>query len=200
MDNGAKRYFTTAEIAAICDVSIVCVGDWIRAGKLKAYRPPRGHYRVRRRDFVAFLQANAMPIPPGLADHDTVRVVVVDDEPMVRAVVANILEATGTIAVHVAADGFEAGKLVAELRPDVVVLDLRMPGLDGATVCRRIRSDPHTAHTRVLFLTGYQDPTSLEIIRECGADGYITKPFVAQELIDAVRGLGTVTAYCPAEI
>jgi len=189
-----KTYFTTAEVAAICEVTPVCVGNWIRSGKLAAYRPPRGHYRVTRQDLLAFLRANGMPIPPAVEGGAALRVVVVDDEPMVRAVVANILEADGTIEVATAADGFEAGTLVADLQPDAVILDLRMPGLDGATVCRRIKNNPRTAATRVLFLTGYTDPGNLALIQKCGADGYLAKPFVAAALIEAVRGLAGTAA------
>jgi excisionase family DNA binding protein len=185
----SKPYFTTAEIAEICDVSIVCVGNWIRAGTLRAYRPPQGHYRVSPEDLLAFLHGSGMPTPPEVRDQSVLRVVVVDDEPMVRAVVANILEAAGDMEVITAADGFEAGKVVTDRQPDVVILDLRMPGLDGATVCQRIKNDPRTAHSRVLFLTGYTDPDNLNLIRSSGADGYIAKPFVAKSLIDAVRGL-----------
>jgi len=105
---------------------------------------------------------------------------------MVRAVVANILENTGCVDVLIAGDGLDAGRLVADHRPDVVLLDLRMPGMDGATVCRRIRNDPDTAQTRVIFLTGHIDPDSLALIRDSGADGYIPKPFESQDLIDAV--------------
>jgi CheY-like chemotaxis protein len=118
------------------------------------------------------------------------RVLVVDDEPMVRAVVANILEAAGGMEVATAADGFEAGKLVADLHPHAVVLDLRMPGLDGATVCRRIKNDPRTADIRVLFVTAYTDPDNLNLIRTAGADGYLSKPFAAQELVEAVLDVG----------
>ena len=79
MDPKANQYFTTAEIAEICDVSIVSVGNWIRAEKLQAYRPPRGHYRVSRKDFILFLNESGMPMPRGLEDGVAIRVLVVDD-------------------------------------------------------------------------------------------------------------------------
>jgi len=132
-----------------------------------------------------------------VAGRSALRVLVVDDEPMVRAVVANLLEAVGGMEVFTAADGFGAGKLVVDLQPDAVILDLRMPGLDGATVCQRIKNDPRTADTRVLFLTGYTDPDNLNLIRACGADGYIAKPFAAKDLIEAVRGLVPPVAFPP---
>ena len=122
-------------------------------------------------------------------DEASLRVLVADDEPMVRAVVANILETGGDMDVAVAADGFEASQLVAEFDPDVAVLDLCMPGIDGAATAKRIRNDPRTAHTRILFLTGHEDAESLALIKACGADGYISKPFVAKDLIEAVRGI-----------
>jgi two-component system response regulator VicR len=185
----ASARLSVAEIAVWCDVSTTEVNGWIESGRLQAERPPRGHYEVARSDLVDFLRRRGMPVPPHLEARPIIRVLVVDDEPMVRAVVANILEATGDMEVALAADGFEAGPLVNNVKPHVVVLDLKMPGIDGATVCRRIRSDPRSAGVRVLFLTGHVDPESLALVRASGADGYLTKPFIATDLIEAVRDL-----------
>ena len=198
MKEPAEACYTLEEVAEICGVTAARVVEWIRTGGLRAERHGAGSLRVPRRNLADFLRSRGLALTgaPGKRHH--LRVVVVDDEPMVRAVVANILEAAGGIEVITAADGFEAGKLVADLRPEVVLLDLQMPGIDGATVCRRIKNDPGTAHVRVLFLTGYTDPSNLSIIRSCGADGYIQKPFVAANLIEAVRGLAEEMLSSPA--
>ena len=75
-----------------------------------------------------------------------------------------------------ASDGFEAGRLVATSRPDVVVLDLRMPGLDGFHVCRTIKAAPETSGTTVIAITGFYSPEIEARILECGALRCFAKP------------------------
>ena len=75
-----------------------------------------------------------------------------------------------------AADGFEAGRLTATFRPDVVLLDLRMPGRDGFQVCRTIKADPATSHTLVIAMTGFYSPETEARILECGAVRCFAKP------------------------
>jgi DNA-binding response OmpR family regulator len=78
--------------------------------------------------------------------------------------------------VLTAADGLEAGRLVATFRPDLVLLDLRMPGLDGFQVCRTIKADPETSNTVVIALTGFYSPETETRILECGAIRCFEKP------------------------
>jgi CheY-like chemotaxis protein len=123
-------------------------------------------------------------------------VLVVDDEASIREVIAASLasRATQPYEVMTAADGFEAGRLVATFRPDVVLLDLRMPGLDGFHVCRTIKADPETSSTIVIALTGYHTPETEARIVECGAVRCLAKPIepsVVASSIDAVLEAAT---------
>jgi CheY-like chemotaxis protein len=93
-----------------------------------------------------------------------------------------------------AADGFEAGRLVATFRPDVVLLDLRMPGMDGFQVCRTIKADPETSSTIVISMTGYHTPETEAKILECGAIRCFAKPVEPSTLasyIDSLFAQGT---------
>ena len=104
-------------------------------------------------------------------------VLVVDDEAPIREVIAESLaRRTNPYEVTTAADGFEAGRLVATFRPDVVLLDLRMPGLDGFQVCRTIKGDSETASTVVIAMTGYHTVETEARILECGAVRCLSKP------------------------
>jgi CheY-like chemotaxis protein len=88
-----------------------------------------------------------------------------------------------------AADGLSALELVRLERPNLVILDLTMPRLDGLRACRALRSDPELAGTRVLVLTGRDLPDDWAAARDAGADAYIVKPFSSLALLDAVRRL-----------
>jgi DNA-binding NarL/FixJ family response regulator len=117
-----------------------------------------------------------------------IRVVLADDQELVRSGFAALLDAEDDIAVAgSAADGFEAVRLARELRPDVVLMDIRMPGLDGIAATREICSAPETAGVRVLILTTFGiDEYIFEALR-AGAAGFCVKDTDVAELIRGVR-------------
>jgi excisionase family DNA binding protein len=173
-----KAVFTTFEAAKLCHVSPLSIINWVNAGRLPAFRTPGGHRRIRREDLARFMRENGIPLPEELRDGSgRARVLVVDDESGIREVIAESLSRRATpYDVMTAADGFEAGRLVATFRPDVVLLDLRMPGLDGFQVCRTIKGDSETASTVVIAMTGYHTQETEARILECGALRCLCKP------------------------
>lgn len=186
-----KTVFTTFEAAKLCHVSPLSIINWVNAGRLPAFRTPGGHRRIRREDLVRFMRENGIPIPDDLKEGSgRPCVLVVDDEASIREVIAEHL-ATRSPAYEVltAADGFEAGRLVVTFRPDVVLLDLRMPGLDGFQVCRTIKADPDSSRTVVLAMTGYYTPETETRILECGAQRCLAKPIEPSALASIIDGL-----------
>ncbi|MEV8530734.1 response regulator transcription factor [Streptomyces sp. NPDC051211] len=118
--------------------------------------------------------------------NDPLRVVVVDDHTVMRAGVVALLAAEPSIAVVGEADnGREAVALVAALAPDVVLMDLRMPVLDGVAATAEITAGP--APTRVLILTTYDTDAEIERAVEAGAIGYLLKDTTREQLVDAIR-------------
>jgi excisionase family DNA binding protein len=187
----SKSVFTTFEAAKICHVSPLSIINWVNAGRLAAFRTPGGHRRIRRDDLVRFMRENGMPLPEELREGSgRPRVLVVDDEPAIREVIAEHLNLRAKpYEVMTAANGFEAGRMVATWRPDVVLLDLRMPGLDGFQVCRTIKADPETSSTVVLAMTGYYTPETEARILECGALRCFAKPVEPSALASVIDAL-----------
>ena len=115
-------------------------------------------------------------------------ILVVDDEPQVRKVVRSVLEADG-YTVTEAADGPAALLLMNSINgprgPHLVVLDVMMPGIDGIDVCRQINH----SRSKVVMLTARDDAETRTAAEDAGADRFLTKPFSAVELLDAVREL-----------
>jgi CheY-like chemotaxis protein len=134
------------------------------------------------------MRDNGIPLPEELRDGSgRTRVLVVDDEAAIRDVISeNLANRTNPYEVSTAADGFEAGRLVATFRPDVVLLDLRMPGLDGFQVCRTIKGDAETASTIVIAMTGYSTPETEARILECGAVRCLAKPIEPSAVAAAI--------------
>jgi two-component system, OmpR family, response regulator len=114
------------------------------------------------------------------------RILIVDDEPAIRLLCRVNLQADG-FAVKEAPDGAAAIEMAREWQPDLILLDVMMPGEDGFAVAERIRDDPVLSAVRVMFLTARADIGDNERARGSGVVGHITKPFNPSSLSDEVR-------------
>ena len=124
---------------------------------------------------------------PSTSGKDTNQtVLVVDDEPMARALLRLMLVRAG-FNVMEAEDGFDALEKVRINRPDIVLLDVMMPGMDGFTVCETIREDAETADLPVIMFSAKTDLNSINQGLRAGADVYLTKPISPEELTRHVR-------------
>jgi two-component system, OmpR family, phosphate regulon response regulator PhoB len=132
----------------------------------------------------AVVSATASQVEPRLA----ARVLVVDDDADIRDLVAFKLGQAGH-EVRVVEDGAAALSLAAQWLPDLIVLDIAMPGLSGYDVCKRLRQDPALAATRVIMLTARTQATFSTLGYMAGADLYLTKPFSPRELVDRVAAM-----------
>src|SRR5262245_28907220 len=113
-------------------------------------------------------------------------VLVVDDSNLLRGILKEELEAEG-FKVHTAEDGAQALECARDLRPDVILLDVGLPGLDGYEVCRRVKGDSATADIPVLMITALNELKDKLAGFEAGADDYLTKPFFTKELLARLR-------------
>jgi len=177
-----KQVYTTSQVARLCHVTAGTVANWIDAGRLPAFRTPGGHRRVRRDDLVRFMEEACMTTSNGDAG-SRCRVLVVDDDPATVAVIETLITAPHPpLDVRVARDGFEAGRLSAEFRPDIVLLSASMPGVDGRRVCRRLKADPLHGATTVVMLTRSGDGVGNDALLDAGAAECLEKPLETAEL------------------
>jgi CheY-like chemotaxis protein len=163
------------------------VANWVDQGLLKAHRTPGGHRRVAAEDLMVFLREHKMPIPEALEPAPT-RVLVVDDELAIAELVSEAIRSTHPeYDVQIANDGFKAGTMLTTMTPDLVVLDLMMPGLDGFEVCKLIKSQDSTKHAAVIAMTGFASQENVDRIMSCGARACLAKPLAIPELIQEVE-------------
>lgn len=114
---------------------------------------------------------------------------VVEDEEDVLELLLAVFEDFTNYRVLSASDGSEALALAREVNPDIIVLDIQLPGLNGYEVCKAIKSDQNMRTAKVLVISGMAQYSDRQIGQEAGADLYITKPFSIDELLEAVQGL-----------
>ncbi len=186
----SSRLLTTGEIARYCDVSTNAVKKWIRSSRLKAFRTPGGHFRVDSRDFREFLVSHQMPIHETFFALEPKRILIVDDEVEVRQALREIIEGIeGTLQVDMAGDGYEALLKIGDLKPDLLIMDLRMPRMDGYEACRRIKSNPETSGTRILAISGFIENGAEHEILQCGATDWMRKPVQVDEFKRKIQKL-----------
>jgi excisionase family DNA binding protein len=188
-------YYTTYQVGKFLGVSLPTVVNWINSGLLKAHKTPGGHRRIAHNDVLTFARLHEYPLRELVAAGDPrKKVLVVDDEPDFASLVKEYLKLKGELDVEVAESGFQAGFTVARFRPDLILMDLMMPDMDGFEVHKTLRDDPDTRHVPVIACTAYRDPEIDRRLREQPFDGFIEKPVQLEALLTLVRhhlkGLG----------
>jgi CheY-like chemotaxis protein len=185
-----KKAYGTYTIAKICHVMPSTVGRWIQEGKLPSFTTGGGHRRVWDSDLSVFLKSHNIPLPPGLDAIPSSTVLIVDDEPIVRRLIRKIVNNEfSNIEVAEAEDGFEAGQKVVTLAPCLVILDLKLPGINGLKVCRLIRKDSSLSRVKVLAISGHYTQDARDSALAAGADDFMGKPFESKELASRIKRL-----------
>ena len=177
-----KDTYSTHDVAKICSVTPTTVIRWIEDGLIPAFKTVGGHRRVRREDLERVCRERGIPFDSP-AGGGVGRVLVVDDEPVVLDLVRDVVrDLDRKFEVEVARDAFDAGRLVATFRPQLIFLDLMMPGVDGFEVCRRLKQAPSTRNTEILAITGYYTEANTERILAAGAAACLRKPLDVREV------------------
>jgi len=176
------RIFSALEAANLCGVVNQTAINWIKSGYLKAFTTPGGQFRVYAEDLIAFLEDRKMRIPAELnaevtSDVDANLALIVDDDADLNTILKRMLERKlPDISVAQAFDGFEAGRIIAERHPALVFLDFDLPGINGRSLCMRIRSDPSIGKPSVISMTGVDTEDMRSEMLAAGADDFFPKP------------------------
>ena len=117
------------------------------------------------------------------------RVLLVDDDAELVELMSKVLEEDGRFEVRVAGNGFDAGMMVKEYRPDIIVLDVMLPDINGKEVCHRVRADNTLEDVRILCISGMIEEDKVHELRLSGADDFMPKPFDIDALIERMCAL-----------
>ena len=182
-------YYTTYQVSKLLGVSLPTVVNWVNSNKLRAHRTPGGHRRIARNDLIAFAREFNYPLSDEFLAESSGRrrVLIVDDERDFSDMVREYLTVKGDFDVEVADSGFAAGYTVARFRPDLILMDIMMPDMDGFEVLRMLRAGRDTRHIPIVACTAYRDVDVERRIREDDFDGFMQKPLKLDELLQAIR-------------
>jgi CheY-like chemotaxis protein len=189
-----------SEMAQKADVLVSTIRYYTDIGLLKAATTTEGGHRLYeegptmdRLGKIKKMVARGLTLPEIQVqierEMSTKKILVVDDEPEIVDFIRELLADTIPHQLEAASDGFSAGRLVQTFSPDLVILDLLLPGVDGFQVCKAIRDDSETSATKILAVTGYDSPEIRSKILASGADDYLGKPLDYHQTLEKIGRL-----------
>jgi CheY-like chemotaxis protein len=184
-----RKSLSTGDIARYCQVTPATVVNWIKAKKLQVYTTPGGQYRMGVGEFLKFLERNRFPIPDELSPGKERRILVVDDDPEILELATEALgEYLSNVVIEESGDGYDALLKIGSFKPQAVMLDLMMPRVDGAELCRRLRANQDTRNIFIVAVSGLAaDNELVRKVKRIGVDGFLTKPL---DFAEVARTLG----------
>ncbi len=178
-----KTVYTTGEAAKICKVSQQTIIRCFDSGQLKGFRVPGSRFRrIPRDQLFAFMKDNG--IPTEALESGKRKVLIVDDDEELVELMRDAFDQDGRFDIRTANNGFDAGMLVKEFRPDLVVLDVMLPDINGREVCVRVRSDKTLDEVKIICISGMIENDKVADLREAGANDFLQKPFTVDKLLD----------------
>ncbi len=188
-----KTVFTTGEAAKICKVSQQTIIRCFDSGQLKGFRVPGSRFRrIPREQLYAFMRDNG--IPTDALESGKRKVLIVDDDQELVELIVDVLDKDGRFEVRTVNNGFDAGMMVKEYHPDLIVLDVMLPDINGREVCQRVRTDKSMDDVRIICISGMVEEDKIEDLKSAGANDFLHKPFEVETLIERMCGLLDIEA------
>lgn len=145
-------------------------------GQLKGFRVPGSRFRrIPRDQLFIFMRENN--IPTDALESQLRKILIVDDDIEIVTLIQDMLERDGRFEVRTANNGFDAGMMVKEYHPDLIVLDVMLPDINGKEVCQRVRNDKTMDDVRIICISGMVEENRIQDLRKSGADEFLAKPF-----------------------
>ncbi len=188
-----KTVFTTGEAAKICKVSQQTIIRCFDSGQLKGFRVPGSRFRrIPRDQLYTFMRDNG--IPTDALDSGRRKLLIVDDDQDLVDLLVDHFERDGRFDIRSVNNGFGAGMMIKEFRPDLVVLDIMLPDINGMEVCQLVRSDSTMDDVRIICISGMVEEDRIQQLRDAGANDFLKKPFDVDALTARVCQLLDVEA------
>ncbi len=173
------------------DIGLLRVVDYMEGG-FRLYNEKESLLRLKRIRELLTQNYSIKEIKENIDKIIVYKILIVDDEPFVHDFVKGALSDKNNIEIKSVYDGFLAGITINEYLPDLIILDLLLPGVDGFKVCTEIKKSPKFKNIKILAVTGYDSPEYKEKILSAGADDYLPKPIdlkIFREKVNQLLGV-----------
>jgi excisionase family DNA binding protein len=178
-----KTVFTTGEAAKICKVSQQTIIRCFDSGQLKGFRVPGSRFRrIPRDQLYNFMRDNG--IPTDALESGKRKILLVDDDVELVELINDVLAKDGRFEVRIANNGFDAGMMVKEYHPELIVLDIMLPDINGKEVCQRVRGDSTMDDVKIICISGMVEEDKIADLKASGANDFMQKPFEVEQLIE----------------
>ena len=190
----SKEVLTTNEAADLLGIARTSLINWVERGELSPATTPGGHRRFRRADLIAFADKRGFDININTdkkakdgSDPDRAKVLIVDDDEDFRQFAQDCLSIAGDFDVKESTNGIDAALIVGSWHPSIVLLDLRMPKMNGFEFCRQMRGNADFKDVKIIIMTAYADEETKQEIDEIQADDLISKPIGIKAFVEKLR-------------
>ena len=185
-----KKYLSTGDVAGYCEVNVTTVKRWIREGHLKGFQTPMGHFKIIRSDFISFLKENHMPVDESILGAVELKVLIIDDDPgMVKTIVLTLESLDHNLKIETATDGYEGLMKIGNAVPNLLIIDLNMPKIDGYEVIKRVKNTEEYKSSEIMVVSSTLDDDAETRLMDLGVSKYLKKPFKLSELKEEVTVL-----------
>lgn len=199
----SRNLLTTNEAADLLGIARTSLINWLKKGELESSQTPGGHRRFKLEELLAFAEKRGFTPNEGLlsqfsmdpaerkvnksATSSLSKVLVVDDDSDFRQFAQDCLSIAGSFEVKEATNGIEAALTIGSWKPDLVLLDLRMPGMNGIEFCKEMKSKPEFESVKVVIMSAYSEKESLEEVEGLGIDSVLQKPIGIKDFVDKIK-------------
>ena len=185
-----KEVYSALEVANICGVVNQTAINWIKNGYLKAFKTPGGQFRVYLEDLVAFMKSRSMHIPESVLEQmkNEKTLLIVDDDRTFNSVLKKFLDDKGVpFSINQAFDGFEAGINMERLKPECIILDIDLPGIDGIKLLEKLSDDKTLGKPVIFVVTGLEDAELEPRCLSFGASEVFKKPLDFSAMLSCIN-------------
>jgi excisionase family DNA binding protein len=171
-----NKFMKTSEAANYLGVSRSSITNWVRSGELEAASTPGGHYLFSLKQLNEFANERGMLVSAETAASEKYRILAIDDDQQFREFLAEALEVFTDYELKECEDGMQGALLIGTWRPNLVIVDLRMPNMNGVEFCRLLKNDNVTKDVKVIVCSAYLSPEVRKEVKELGVDVVLEKP------------------------
>jgi len=178
-----KKFLSPSDAAKMLMISPITLRQWAQRGLLPAFTTLGGHRRFKLEDIEAFLNKNNTYKPR--SKDDLLRILIIDDDENILHLLEHVFDdiPARKISVETATNGFDGGAKLYTFKPDFLLLDLKMKGMNGFDVCKHVKSNEATSNIRILTMTGFANRENTDRIIALGAEICFSKPLDIDALL-----------------